>query len=64
MAEVVGWKYIELSPAAFDEIQTKLIEAGYDWLAWVNKADNIVLDGFVAVREKINPDATPTDTGS
>lgn len=49
----VDRREIELSQAAYDEIQTKLIEAGYDFMCWPGTPP-IAMDGFRVWRQ---PDA-------
>ncbi len=44
---VVGPRIIELSEAAYKEIEDKLLSAGYDWLVLPAKWHGLKMDGFV-----------------
>ncbi len=49
MATVVKPRILELSEAAYKEIEGKLIAGGYDFLIWQNTyyRDGILMDGFM-----------------
>ncbi len=52
MADAVGPKIIELSQEAYLEVESKLMEAGYDFLLWKrhNETEAIQLGEWVIVR--------------
>ncbi len=49
MAEAVHRRVIELSEAAYTEIEAKLVEGGFDWLVFPPR-DSILMDGFIITR--------------
>jgi hypothetical protein len=54
MAVAVGPRILELSVASYQEIEEKLLSAGYDWLVLPGNKRGIPMDGFVIRCERSN----------
>ncbi len=54
MAVAVGPRILELSEAAYKEIEDKLLAAGYDFLVMPAKWHGLKMDGFVIMRQRLD----------